>query len=139
MELGKSNANFGMAFHSPSAKNMPYFKRLLANKTGTIDTKALGEFVIKQSANEKVDMCYKHTANGDVFHVFEVANPKNKVVVPCNSDVNPVKKGFWGNIKDYYNVKTAKYEYKSEGSWDNLPKEMREAGEIANKMEKELS
>jgi hypothetical protein len=129
-----------MAFYSPSAKDMQYFKKILASKTGKIDTKALGEFVIKQSNNKKVDLCFKHTKNGDVFQVFEIANPKNSVTVPCNTVETAIKKGdsIFKRIKSLFFNKKENFEYDPVGSWDNLPESLKKAGEIANKMEMAL-
>lgn len=136
MQVDKSNVNFKMAFRSPSAKDMKHFKKLLASKTGKIDTKALGEFVMKQSNNQKVDLVFKHTKNGDVFHIFEVTNPKNFVEVACNTANAAIKesKGFFKKIRTFF--KQNKFEYDPAGLWDNLPEAMKKAGEIANKMEK---
>ena len=41
-------------------------------------------------------------------------------------------------IKNYFKEKTEKFEYDPVGSWDNLPIELKQAGELANKMEKEI-
>lgn len=140
MELEKSNVNFGMAFISPKAKDMPYFKKYLSQVTGKIDTKALGDFVIKQSNNQKVDMTFKHTSNGDVFEVFSNVNPKKLVKIPCEgTNAGQNKKSFLQQIKEFFILKNKKYEYDPVGSMDNLPKEIKQAGEVANKMEKELS
>ena len=135
-----SSVNFGMAFRSPSRSSMPYFKKYLANGTGRIDTEALGEFVIKQSKNNKVDMQYLHTKNGDMFEVFEINNPTNKVTVPIkNSNPDKAKpQGFLSNLKDWFKTKTASYEYLPLGSMENLPPELKEAGAIADSMEKKL-
>lgn len=141
MQAQSSNVNFGMAFRSPSKSAMPYFKKYLANGTGKIDTEALGDFVIRQSKNKKVDMQYLHTKNGDVFEVFAVDNPYYKnVTIPIKSTEmdKPQKKGFLEGIKDWYNTKCANYKYVSEGSWANLPPELKQAGETADKLEKEL-
>lgn len=136
-----SNVNFGMAFRSPSKSSMPYFKKYLANGTGRIDTSALGEFVVKQSKNDKVDLQYLHTKKGDMFEVFEVDNPMNKVTVPIKSAVlNEAKpKGFLNNLKDWFKTKIASYEYLPLGSMENLPPELKEAGAIADSMEKKLA
>lgn len=141
MQAQNSNINFGMAFRSPSRSAMPYFKKYLANGTDRIDTSALGEFVVKQSKNEKVDLQYLHTKNGDMFEVFEVDNPKNKVIVPIkNAILNEVKpKGFLDNLKDWFKIRTASYEYLPLGSMENLPSELKQAGKIADSMEKKLA
>lgn len=142
MELRDSNTNFGMAVRSPSKQSMPYFRRFLAsaNPSGKIDSQAFGEFIIKQSANEKVELCYKHTANGDVIHVFEIANPKNIVTVPCKSTgiTETAQKGILQKVKDFFVTPKDNIEYEPVGDWNNLPEELKKAGEIADKMEKSL-
>lgn len=131
-----------MAYISPSRKDMPYFKEYLAKSSsnGKIDTRALGEFIIEQSKNNNVDMQYKHTKNGDYFEVFEVENPNNVIVVPCEKrdfDIDK-EKGVLNKIKNFFGVGKS-YEFDPQGSWDNLPKPMKEAGRIADNMEKDVS
>ncbi len=137
MDIRKSDTNFGMAFISPSAKDMPHFKRYLSKVTGKIDTTALGEFVINQSKNKNVDMCYKHTANGDVFEVF---SSKGKKIIPIENSAHQNQKntGIISRFKDWYKTKTENFEYTQEGLPSNLPKELKEAGKVADEMEKEF-
>lgn len=142
MELHGSNTNFGMAFRSPARKSMPYFRQFLANAnpTGNIDTKALGEFIIKQSNNQNVELCYKHTVKGDVLHIFEKSNPKNLVKVPCKNtpSLDSKDEGFVKKIIKYFNPKADNLKYDHTGDWNNLPEELKRAGEISDKMEKEI-
>ena len=131
-----SDMNFG-AFISPSSKDMVYFKRYLAKKTGKIDTAALGKFVINQAKNDNADICYKHFLDGDVLEVFLNHSPEKSVKIPCGkTDSSILNKGFMQKLKQFYKDKTEKFVYDPIGSWDNLPKELKEAGKIADKMEK---
>ena len=141
MEQCKSNLSFGMAFHSPTKANMKYFKRYIANNKGEIDTKALGDFVIRQADNQKVDLRFKHTDKGDVFEIFSTVDPKQFTLVPCkNIKTEPsTQKTFMQKLKTFLRGNEESFKYKPDGNPENLPKEMRQAGEIANKMEKELN
>lgn len=145
MDSQQSNINFGMAFVSPSKSNMHYFKKYLSAKNnGKIDTKALGEFIIEQAKNKKVDLTFKHTKNGDILEVYNYAKPEQKQIISCtntntNTNTNTIKNNnFLDKIKNYFKEKTEKFEYDPVGSWDNLPIELKQAGELANKMEKEI-
>ncbi len=140
MDSQQSNINFGMAFVSPSKNDMHYFKKFLSQNTGKIDTKALGEFIIKQSKNKKVDLTFKHTKNGDILEVYNYTKPEQKQIISCKNKNSELIKNnnFLDKIKNYFKEKTEKFEFDPVGSWDNLPNELKQAGELANKMEKEI-
>ena len=132
-----NNISFGMSYISPSKNDMPYFKRFLAKKTGKIDTKALGEFIIKQAENENVLVKYARTAEGDRF---EIISPKETRIVHIK-DSKPSEsknKTLLCRFKEWFKNKTEKIEYNPQGLWENLPEEMLESGRIADEMEKSL-
>lgn len=141
MQVQSDNVNFGMAMYSPTRKAMPYFNKYLAQGTGNIDTKALGDFIIKQSKNDNADIKFLHTANGDIFEVFSNKNPMKKVTIPCKNTkpTEPEPKGFIAKARAWYKNMTTSYKYDPQGSWDNLPPELKQAGEAADKMEKEIT
>ena len=57
----------------------------------------------------------------------------------CNFvDVNVTDEEHLNKIKNFFGVGKS-YEFDPQGSWDNLPKPMKEAGRIADKMEKDVS
>lgn len=132
MDIKCSDTSFGMSMYSPKRLDMPYFKRLLAEKTGKIDTKALGEMVVKQAENLHADIRYVRSAAGDMFQVFSVHNPKEVINVPIKNS-SGCKTG-WKKFTQWLKDRKIDYERDPQGNWDTLPVELRKAGEIADKM-----
>lgn len=134
MEITKSNASFGMAYRSPGRLDMPYFKKFMAQETGKLDTKAFGEFIIRQSENENAHIRYIRSKIGDMLEVFSAHNPKEIVKIPIGK--SPKYKNFIDKVRQWLSDKNIKYEYDPQGNLDNLPVELKKAGEIADKMNK---
>ena len=141
MQAQNSNVNFGMAFRSPSRFAMPYFKKYMSNGTNRIDVEAFGEFIVNQAKNKNVDLQYIHSKNGDMFKIFSINNPNKNVTIPIETlkTNKSHKKWFFEGVKEWFKLKTTRYEYLPLGSMENLPPELKKAGEIANNMEKELT
>lgn len=134
MEMQRCNTSFGMAMYSPKGLDMPYFKELLARKTGKIDTKALGEMVIKQAENVNADIRYVRSSVGDMFQVFSAHNPKEVINIPIKDSCG-CKTGF-KKFTQWWKDRKIDYERDPQGNWDTLPEELKEACKIADKMNK---
>ena len=122
------------------------FGRLYKNKDGTLT--ALGRKRAQKYAKKYKQLTGSRPTDSNIKKNTKTtskkssssAKPEQKQIISCtNTNTNTIKnKNFLDKIKNYFKEKTEKFEYDPVGSWDNLPIELKQAGELANKMEKEI-
>lgn len=152
MNVQKSNTNFGMAFISPSSRDMNHFKNYLTKETKQINKRSLGNFIINQSKNTKTNIQYKHTKKGDMFLILSNRDSSVIKTIDCKNNALPDWKNDFiqkeqkiknteHGIKKFYelfklNILRIKKEREIK-KYKGLPTSMINAGEAANKIEKE--